>query len=386
MSTSDVSGFGELSTIQNVPVVQLDFVYGINANTTTTATANSGSVTTISGTCRLSTSSATNGDAKVCSRAFLKYHHGQGLTARFSAAFNYGYTNSRQLAGIGLPDETQGFFIGYKNAQFGIFQINTSETFIPMYNFNGAFNMNDIDTSKLNIYSITFQGGSGDVYFNVVNPLTGLFQNFHIIRYAGTVTSLNTNNPTYYLYWRIRNTGDNIDKYIYCGGGALMNQGPYVFTSSQYGFYSAPAASVTGDRIIFSLRCCSTLNGRAFYGQVKFKSLIIGIQCSSTVIHGIKIYENATPGTNAFTPISGSTSDNGVTITSGSSCVSYNTTSTTYTAGKLVFCSVSSASGVHQIDMTKENLLFLPGFTYSFVALTGASAMVAIAMNWSEDF
>src|SRR5271169_3253896 len=86
-----VSAFGTLETNELTPLVQLDFVYGINTQTGVTATASSAPTPDTSNS-RLRIQSGTNsaGSAIFTSRNTAKYRAGQGITARFTGVFNTG--------------------------------------------------------------------------------------------------------------------------------------------------------------------------------------------------------------------------------------------------------------------------------------------------------
>lgn len=87
-----VAAFGEVLVAEPQPVIQADFVYGINDYLVTTTVANGGAVNTTDddGNAKLSTSVATNGSAVLETIKRARYRPGQGRSARFTAIFTTG--------------------------------------------------------------------------------------------------------------------------------------------------------------------------------------------------------------------------------------------------------------------------------------------------------
>ena len=111
------SAFGELSTSQLEPVVQLQFPYGVNSEIVSEH-SNNGSLSVDSNRLKASTGAAANQSAMMFSNVPIKYNPGQGGLIRFTGVFTTGVIGSAQTIGIG--DQGDGYFFGYDGADFGI--------------------------------------------------------------------------------------------------------------------------------------------------------------------------------------------------------------------------------------------------------------------------
>jgi len=114
---NELTAFGETSVAQNVPVVQVDATYGIDASQLDEFLIGSGVISTALSEYNISSGGA-GGVAALFSTRYLSYHPGQGGLARLSAAFDTPQSDTSQLAGV--LNGTDGFAFGYNGLQFGI--------------------------------------------------------------------------------------------------------------------------------------------------------------------------------------------------------------------------------------------------------------------------
>lgn len=114
-----LTAFGELSTAENTPQVQIKFPYGINTDQVQVLTNNaSSSVSASSGLCTITCAGAAEAFSQIRTFEVVRYGAGQGLNAKFTAGFTTGVANSSQVAGPG--DDDEGVFFGYNGTSFGI--------------------------------------------------------------------------------------------------------------------------------------------------------------------------------------------------------------------------------------------------------------------------
>ncbi len=116
------SAFGELSIAEVTPVVQLQFAYNINTRIVEKRDNNSGSVTQASDHAIIASGSSSSSGAILRSIQPIKYNTGQGGLIRFTAKFSAGVANNTR--GIGVGDESDGYFFGYNGTAFGILRRN----------------------------------------------------------------------------------------------------------------------------------------------------------------------------------------------------------------------------------------------------------------------
>ena len=132
LGATGTSAFGELSTIQMTPFVQLDAIYGLNVFDFVTSNTGVGSVANTDSTSTLfkvQSGTSTNGAARIGSRKFLRYRPGQGALCRFTAAFSNGVSQSSQQAGF--TDTESALCVGYDGTDFGVVRITGGR--VPIY-------------------------------------------------------------------------------------------------------------------------------------------------------------------------------------------------------------------------------------------------------------
>lgn len=395
--TNPSTAFGEVNVAQDTPVAQIDFVYGANTNVTQTSVTGSGTVTTANALLSVNTTAATNSSAQLTSLRYAKYRPGQGIKARFTALFTAGATGSQQLAGMGDPALSNGFFFGYDDDLFGIIYYNAgAKTFIPQTTWNydvldGSKSTSNpsgmlLDPSKGNVFQIQMQYlGFGVIGFYVESPATGYFTLVHEIRYANANTAPSVSNPAMNLLWRASNTTNATAITVRGASGALFVEGDQKFLGPRYGTNNNK--TVTTLLNIFTLRVASTYNTVTNRAQIRIRYASIAANINNaTGVATLQIIKNATlGGTPVFTPVAGTTANNGVTITNGQSVVSVDTAGTTVTGGITIFNTSIAITNGSAEDLSDLDIFANPGDTLTFAAVSTQSATISIAANWSED-
>lgn len=113
------TAFGELSTVEPTPIIQLKFAYNVgNSQLIKDQAYQSGTVTYADNMMVATSGAAANSGAIALSNKFINYRGGEGVAARFTGLFTTGVANSEQLVGIG--DAHEGFFFGYNGTAFGV--------------------------------------------------------------------------------------------------------------------------------------------------------------------------------------------------------------------------------------------------------------------------
>jgi len=396
---SPLTAFGEMSTAEAVPVIQIDFVYGINNVTTNTTLTGSGTATGASGMLTLQTTAATSSSAIAYSARNLKYRPGQGALTRFTAIFTTGVAGSVQHAGLGFPSLTDGLFFGYNGTSFGINYIKASSTtHIAQTDWNidnmlgagGSANPSGqlLDPTKGNVYQIKLQYlGFGDISFFVESSETGNFVLVHLIKYANTNTTPSLTNPSMPICWAAVNTTNNTNISVKSGSGMAAVEGLRELLGPRHGASSVDT-TVTTEIAAFSFKNCTTFNTVRNGGLVRIRTVTFGSNSggAGSGITFLRMIKNASlGGTPAYIPHNGSTSNNGVTITSGNSIVSVDTAGTTVTGGNGEYVAIVAVGNSMSADVTELNLYLSPGETMTFSIESSQSATVGVGITWSED-
>lgn len=397
-NAANMSAFGTLESDGLTPVFQADFVNGLNSQLwqTPVASGTGAAVDTDAARLRLQSGTANNGYAYILTRRPLVYRAGQGMVGRFTPIFATPQANSLQLWGVGaLSGGTpyDGYFYGFNGLSFGIAHYNRgSAVWYPQASAwvdkvdgsaGSSFNWNKG-------YGVPVQVkwpylGYGDIGFWAQNPAYGSWVLNYLIQYANTSAQTQLSNPRLYWMGFVQNSGNTTNLTMYCGsvGVFISGQRSYVGNPNWTAFNNK--SGITTETNILALRNATTYNGTANRGLIRLKSVTI----SSSGTAGICTFQikiNPTlGGTPAYAPKSGSTADNGVTVTAGNSIASVDTAGTTLTGGTDVWSATMDNPNTQVIDIENENIFVAPGEIASVSGLSSNSSQLGVSLNWSED-
>lgn len=390
MGGASVSAFGDLIVAENTPLIQMDFVYGINAQTGTSTIVTTGVVDTSAARLRVQSGTGAAGSGLFESKRSARYRPGQGMTARFTAAFATSAANSSQTIGVGTA--ANGYFVGYNGVDFGILHRNNStDTWVAQTAWNGdkcngtGTSGFTINTAFGNVFQIRYPYlGYGAITFWILNS-TGRWILCHTIQYPNTTATTQLSNPSLRFRAQAINTGSTTNLTIYCGSVGVSLSGIRSFTSYPKWAYDNNKATITAETNIFSLKNCTTYNGSTNEGQLRLNSISVGTAGSNGVVV-LRLRVGATlGGTATYAAISGTTADNGVTITSGSSIASANTVHTTATGGTYIYNLALSGAGAQVIDLTALDIFIAPTEILTLSGFATNAATIAASLNWAED-
>ena len=387
---SNVSAFGDLMTVNPTPVIQLDFVYGINSQTGEATVANAATVDTDASRLRLQSGTNAAGSASFNSARIARYRAGQGMLARFTAAWTSSAASSTQVVGVGNTDV--GYFYGFDGTTFGISLRNGGvDSWVAQSNWNGdpcdgtgasGFNWNK---TLGNVMQVLYPYlGYGNITFWVQNPANGEWILCHTIQYTNSSASVQVSNPSFNFYANITNTGNTTNLICYCGSVGVFISGVREYLAAQWGIANLKTAISTETNIL-TIKNATTYNTVTNTGVIRFR----GISVATDGANGnalLYMKRNATlGGTPAYTTINGTTGDNGVTITSGNSIASYDIAGTTVSAGIQIFNNALSRNSSLYIDLSLYEIYLNPGETMTFSVESQAASDIRVAVNWNED-
>ena len=386
---SNVSAFGDLITVQLTPVIQVDFVYGINTQTGTSSIVTTGVADTNASRLRLQTGVGAAGAATFQSIRIARYRAGEGMIARFTAVWTTSAANSKQVVGVG---NTQvGYFFGYNGTEFGLSIRNGGlDGWVAQTAWNGdkcdgagasGFNW---DKTKGNVMMIRYPFlGYGAISFWVINPVTGAWILCHTIQYPNTTESVQVSNPSFPFYANIVNSGSTTNLIMYVGSIGVFISGVREFLGAQWATDSLKN-TITAEANLLNLRNCTTYNTVTNSGLIRLRSL----SCATDNGNGnatIRLKKGVTiGGSPSFATINGTTADQGVTITSGNSIASVDVAGTG-TSGTTLFNVCLARNSTVVYDLSPFNLFITPAETLTVTAFSAASASIQVALNWNED-
>ena len=376
------SVFGEVITANLTPIVQADFVYGINANLFKSTLTGSGTATSTSQMGIASTSATINSSSLIETVRRAKYRAGEGLLARFTAQFTAGAANSTQLAGM-RNAAIDGWFIGYNGTSFGImYRRNSVDTWIAQSSFNkdkldgtGSSGIT-IDPTKINIFqlSVGYIGVRGCT-FSIMHPTTGAWTLFHDHILTGTTTDQTQSiNPTMTFGIQATNTSNNTNIVVKNGSVGVFIIGARERIGSTYGVNNNKSVSTT-DTNLLTIRNNTTINGVTNQSQIRIRSLSVATAAGVPVV--FKLIKNTTlGGVPAYTDVDAT-----------NSCAARDIAGTTVTGGNVQFNTTLGANGNVFVDLTEFDIFLSPNDTLTCTAATisGGAANHVVAINWNED-
>lgn len=389
---ASVSAFGDLITAENTPLVQLDFVYGINSQTGITTVVGTGVAGTNAGRLQLQTGTGATGAAVFTSRKSAKYRPGQGVTARFTGAFTAGIANSQQINGFGTA--VDGYFFGYNGADFGLLHRNNGvDTWMLQGTWSGD-NLNGTGTSGLTldwtlgqVFQIRYPYlGYGVIKFFVLGPDGDGWVLAHTLAYPNTTKTVQLSNPNLNYYAQVLNTGSTTNLTLHVGSVAALLSGTRSFAANPKWAFDNNKTAITTETVLFALKDATTYNGVTNRGMLRLNSLSFASAGAITSIAVCRLKIGATlGGTATYATISGTSADNGVTITAGSSVTSANTIHTTVTGGTYIFnLSIAGGSNI-VVDLSPYDLYVAPTEILTVSGFSTATAALSASLNWTED-
>ena len=390
------AAFGEISTAENTPTCQVDFVYGINTNLTSNTTSNNATVTASTGMAILTTGTQVNSVATLFTKEYVKYRPGQGSLSRFTALFTTGVTGSTQIAGA-FGDGVDGIGFGYNGTSFGaLYRHNGTDTWIPQSTWNydtmlgGTASGKTLVPTNLNVYQTKFQYlGGGNIFYYILNDFTGRWVLVHMVRNAGNVTTPNLRNPSMPIYVEARNTTNTSAIVIKCASFGQFLEGQRRFLGPRGAIDSSIASvSATTQTSLFTLRNATSYNGTTNYAISHLRQVSVSANDTGATkgCVTLRLIKNPTTSFTSFVPYNGTTADAGVTITAGQSTISSNVAALTISGGSVIYISTINIGGSSTIDVTDYNISVYPGDILCFaVYSTTAGPTVGMSALWSED-
>ena len=376
------SVFGEVITAELTPIIQADFVYGINNNLFKSTLTGSGTATSTNQMGLASTTANASSSSLLETVRRAKYRAGEGLLSRFTAQFTTGTANSTQTAGM-RNAAIDGWFIGYNGTSFGImYRRNSVDTWITQANFNidkldgtGSSGIT-IDPTKINIFqlSIGYLGVRGCT-FSIMHPTTGSWVLFHDYTFAGAVANQTQSiNPTMTFGIQATNTTNATNIVVKSGSVGVFIIGKRERIGSTYGVNNFKSIATTDTNII-TIRNNTTINGVTNQSQIRIRSVSLSTAAGVPVVY--KLIKNTTlGGVPSYTNIDAT-----------NSCTAFDVAGTTVTGGNTQFNTTVGANGNVFVDLTGFDIFLAPNDTLTCTAATisGAAANQVVAINWNED-
>lgn len=387
-----LSPFGDLLVAPIEPLVQLDFVHGVNSQAGALTTVNSATADTNASRLRLQTGTNSAGAATFMSRCPAKYRPGQGIVARWTTAFTTGVASSTQYMGMGNSND--GYFFGYNGTAFGILhRLGGSDSdWIPRTSWN-VDKCDGVGPSKFNwtptygnVVAVKYPYlGYGNVTFWVQNKETGRWIMCHIIKYVNTSTATQLSNPNLSFYAKATNAGNTTNLTMYCGSVGVFLCGQRAFVGSPKWAMDSYKTAITTETALLNIKNCGTYNGVTNRSLIRLNSVSFSNSGNnSNAILRFK-YGATLGGSPSYACIAGTTGDSGATITSGNSVATYDVAATTVAAGTFQHSVTTNGNGTTTHDLTNRDLIIAPGEIMTVSGYASSSSGLCVSLNWTED-
>jgi hypothetical protein len=143
--------------------------------------------------------------------------------------------------------------------------------------------------------------------------------------------------------------------------------------------------SVTTEACLLNLKNATTYNGVTNTGLIRVNSL--SYASSSAIGNAIFRFKMGVTigGSPSYAAISGTTADQGVTITSGNSIASYDIAGTTVTSGRLIFNIVCDNPNSGFVDLTPYDIIIAPTEILTISGFSTNSSTMGVGVDWTED-
>lgn len=246
--------------------------------------------------------------------------------------------------------------------------------FINQQDWNGDFDNSNLNPALGNVYQIKYQYlGFGDIKFYIENPMSGLFENCHTIRYANSSTTPSVSNPSFKVGLYCVSLGSTTNLKVSSASMSAFIEGTDFKTRNPRAVNNTQI--VSGDLTnILTIRNTRSYNG--IVNQVEVEPLIVSLANESSKNAIIELRANATA--------SGDTNFQNI----GNNLVTdIDVTANTISGGRLLSSFTLGGGQSQEVDLSKLNIRIPPTlkFTIGGQVTSGPSASITATLVYYED-
>jgi hypothetical protein len=367
--------FGDLRVSDRSDRILEQFQYNINTLTLTKTESNGGTVTQANNMCVLTSSTATNGGARLESKHTIRYRPGHSAGAYFTCLWTQPNATDTATQYIGILSSTDGFFMGFKNGVFvvGLRNASTDRT-ISISEFN-IDHLSFIDFTKLNIFYIFFGWlGTSDVEFGVL--WEGHHFPFHRMHLQNALTAPSIGNPVLPISMDITKTAGSTSLIMKSGSwnGWVLESSDYN-PADRHFTGTATKNTVSAEAVIINFQNQSTFQSKT--NKVVVRANLLGGSTEGTKPGLLKIYKNLTISSPSWSDVDAT---NSVMQTDTAGTVTPSDT-------KLLFAFPLAKSDSFEIDVEQgKEFVLLPGETATITGQSTANCDFTFTARWHEEF
>jgi hypothetical protein len=379
---SNISVFGDLTTGSRVDDVSVKFQYNISTFDTVAAISGTGVNSHVDSKAIVSTGAGI-GDASLRSKDIVRYRPGHEAYGYFTAVFSLPDANAEQH--IGTFDSQEGFWVGYQGTSFGLGIRNAGvDTFTPQASWNGDQLLTGdfiLNPQTMNIYKISYGWlGIAPITFEVSADNGKNWTVIHKFDYRNAQTVPSIKNPMLPVNMEAVSTSApaapvTIGTSSWNGGniGGAQTGTSYVdrFFSIDAGEKTITASTPTN---LLTVRNPALFEGE----QNHIKSQLMLVSATTDGNQSVKIV------TNRGATIGGTPSFNDVST--GNSQLQFDISGTTATGGIDSFPMYLAKADAQSIPTKDLGLFLQPGEDVTFIAESGATNTITLAIRERSFF
>lgn len=369
--------FGEQIIGTRVPTLAAQFMYGIDTRDANDLSSNGG--TTAIADAMLVVSSGTNsaGDGLIESSQALRYIPGHEAYAYFTTIFDTPASGNRME--MGLFEEDNGFWVGYKDLEFGFMRLRAGvEHWTPHTDFDNDILASDsdfqFDPTKGNVWKISYGFlGFANITLEVLTE-EGKWIKVHSINYPNNNTENHIGNTYLPLRARVINDGNTVNKSVKVGSvtAGVVDGGQVEITGRRFAAI-LPEVATSTNTVVAAFRNKTTFNSITNYVPALLERVAASTDGAQAVT--LALYKGVTlTNTPTWTDVD-----------TANSTLEYSTDATvSFTAQDLLisFELFKTQNYIEEVD--KYNFLLYPGEVAAFVV--NGNNNVRQSINWNELF
>jgi hypothetical protein len=376
--------FGQLVVANRNDDISVRFEYGNSSHDVDTTASGSAAVSNANSMATL-TSGAEISRAIISSKRHVVYHPGHEIQAYFTAILNPA-TDAASYLRAGIYDDDDGFYLGYDADDFRVAcRSGGVTTTVSQSAFNkdrvggagGQYNKSsfNLDTSKLNIYRITYGWlGIAPIAFSVYGGQDRGWITMHVFDLGNTQAIPSTESPSNHVRMeagRSAGSGNAVSL-----STASWNAGSTGVSSStghrgfSQKFEITASAGVTG--YMGTIRNNTTHLTKA--NKIRAELTYFGASTDGNKSVNFELIKNAVLASTSYTDTD-----------SNNSVIAYDTAGTA-SAGTSEMTFPMQKIDTLPFDMSNQHISLLPGETLSITARGSANNTVTVSLRWKEIF
>lgn len=248
-------------------------------------------------------------------------------------------------------------------------------------NFNGdSTSINGLNPQTINMYKIDVSFyGIGNIQLSLYDDLDEIYKPLHTFRFTNSQSLLNLSDPNFYIQNIVSDFGANVSKSMLVGGQASGYVGSSMLNNFvPYSFQNSKSISSSTETNILVIAHNDVINNVFCQNEIIAKALSVSSDGNKNVLIKVVLNPNIspTPSTSDFTNYQ---------KLDDFSLALYDTTSDTYSGGRVLFTTSLAKSDNIIIDLLNYDIVLGKDDTLVVSAFSTSASDVGVSITWGED-